>query len=175
MLLFCFVLPVLTACAKKPEERLEGERLPVFAVGRTEATSTNLLADHEVDVSEIVLPQIGTANDWAQSSGTAAGNLGRVSLPAPTSLRQVWSASFATPPSPAQALQPVVLGDRVVVYDGKNLVTALSLESGARLWQQELFFQKASGVHFSAVESLFHLRKKPLMSARALVWSIACR
>ncbi len=174
VLLFCFVLPVLTACAKKPEERLEGERLPVFAVGRTEATSTNLLADHEVDVSEIVLPQIGTANDWAQSSGTAAGNLGRVSLPAPTSLRQVWSASFATPPSPAQALQPVVLGDRVVVYDGKNLVTALSLESGARLWQQELSSEGERGAFFGGGVALSSEEKTAYVSTGfGLVYSLS--
>ena len=148
LLVLCAAILVLSACAKKAEEILEGEREPVFAVGRTEATSTNLLPDHEVDTGDISLPQISTTNDWPQPSGSAAGNLGRVSLPDPMALRQVWSTTFASPPSPAQALQPVVLGDRVVIYDGKNSVTAVSLENGARLWQRELSSEGERGSFF---------------------------
>ena len=148
LLLLCASLLAVSACAKKPEEKLEGERVPVFAVGRATAESTSLLADHEVDVSDIVLPRVGNTNDWLQSSGTAAGALNRVSLPTPTALTQAWSVTFTAPPSPAQSLKPVVFGDTVVVYDGKKQVSALSLTSGARLWQAELSSEGERGSFF---------------------------
>jgi outer membrane protein assembly factor BamB len=133
------VCTLLASCVSNPfsgdedkKPKLTGERLDV-TMGPSSLTATP-----GADAQSFAIPQPVALENWAQTGGNAAHNVGHAAMPA--SVVRAWSEDIGSGNSDdAQIInQPVVHSGRVFSIDTSGQVTALAADSGKKLWSVKL-------------------------------------
>ncbi len=114
------------------EAPLPGDRQPVLVAEET------LKADPELAAVPPVLPPATPNASWAQRGGDAEHHLEHVALA--SALERSWSADLGAGNSTTSriAAPPVVDAGRLFAADAEARVQAFDLQTGQRLWRQDL-------------------------------------
>ncbi|MDT7934911.1 MAG: PQQ-binding-like beta-propeller repeat protein [Sphingomonadaceae bacterium] len=116
-----------------------GERLSVLTL------SVKTEPDPALKDVEVTTPLPVANADWPQPGGSAAKDLGNVTLDATP--REVWTARIAGSSSTRRlSSTPVVAGGKVFAIDTMGDVTAFALDDGRELWRTRL---RRKGMHQS--------------------------
>ncbi len=127
------VCVLLAACAA-PEERLEGDRLPLLALeaSSVEQEETTLPAGARID-----LPPPRRNADWPQEGGSASHTLPHPAFSG-TGGDRVFTAAAGRMASAEIGASPVAGGGRIFVLDGRARIRAFDAKTGAAIWRRAL-------------------------------------
>ena len=122
---------VLVGCAGDEETRLPGTRIPVL-LGNVE-----LELDSDIQDQQLKIPRPFANNGWPQAGGFADHANHHLDLG--DDPRRRWSVNIGEIISDrGESPGPVVANGQVYVMDSRYTITALSEETGQRLWRQRL-------------------------------------
>lgn len=115
-----------------PTTQTAGERISVLDFER------NVEVEAELQDVEVVLPPASVNPDWTQPGGSPTKAKGALALGAGT--ERLFTASIGRGSNPQRWLNsaPVISGNRLFAIDTQALVTALSADTGERLWSVRL-------------------------------------
>ena len=109
--------------------KLPGKRVSVLSVEQ------KLKTDKTLANVNVTLPEPVTNKDWTQIGGNASHNMGHLALPA--TLRPAWVADAGEGPQSHLLYTgtPIVADGKVFVLDTQAEVSALDVQTGAKLWR----------------------------------------
>lgn len=122
---------ILTGCSQKDKIQLEGDREFVFL------NRDALRVDPDAQKIKVSLPPAVVNDSWNQASGSADHAIDPVALGVHP--KQVWQTTIGGGSDQERRLinGPVAAEDKVFAMEVEGRVTAMSLENGEILWEQD--------------------------------------
>ena len=130
-----FVLSACSLFSDDPDKKpLEGERISVIELQKGLEPDDALL-----QTMGFVPPNAWQNQYWPQAGGYPNHAMQNLELSS-NALKKVWSTDIGTGKQTRLPLnaQPIVFDGKIFVMDAKSKVSALSVETGKKLWQVSL-------------------------------------